>query len=263
MKYLATTFLMAVLFATPLMAQQEPTEAKPDEPRELMKPTVPAEAVSDNRRLSGAMKMAYVIRQVRLNDEQKEFARGLFATLYQENAQPQLDLAKVHSIVAEIQKAKEDGDEKLAAELGQQLRDMARNSDGDEEFLMNMETVLTDEQKVAMHAAYERLERNPSGALRPIDVIRAANELDLTTEQRASIQQTGQALREKMRNSRGSKLDDEWRFQTINAMIHSINQVLTEEQSRIFKSKIRGLRADIAVNTMTQQPPDNAQEDQD
>jgi hypothetical protein len=204
-----------------------------------------------------------VLRQVKLNDEQREFASELLATLFQNNEQPQLDLAKVHSIVAEIQKAKEDGDEKLADQLEQQLRDMARNTAGDDEFLMNMDTVLDDEQKAVMHAAYQRLERNPSGAIRPIDVIRATDDLDLTAEQRDAVEKAAGRLRNKMRSSRGRKLNDDWRFQTINAMIHSINEALTDEQQHVFKDRIRALRPDIAVSSIATPPSKKTQEDED
>jgi uncharacterized protein (UPF0305 family) len=217
-------------------------------------------AVKEDTRLKGNNRIYYLLRQLDLTAEQRRFARDLFANILDDEVNPPLSLAQVRSIVAEIEEAKKQGDKEREEELAQQLRDLARNYDREDEFLMNMETVLTEEQKVTLQRTRERLKRNPSGSLRPIEVFRAVGRLDLTKDQQARFKELHKTFREKLREIK--ELNDEMRFQLMNGLLELVRAELTPAQYKEFEFSIRRLRPDLAFRLRifmpdTQPAPDD------
>jgi hypothetical protein len=225
-------------------------------------PSVPMLAISDTRKLTGANRIRYLLRQLDLDYQQRELARGLVASILDQSENQPFTIEQVTALMAEIQQKEADGDEEGKKQLEQQLRDLATGYDREDEFFMNMEPELTDEQKAKLQAARERLERNPSGALRPIDVVRAAQELDLTKEQQAQLIKTQKELRASLRQVK--TLTDEKRFQLINGLLERIHQLLTDEQRPAFDVKVNRLRPDrvgvgLKARATTARPADDQQ----
>ncbi|MFQ5807921.1 MAG: hypothetical protein ACE5I3_15865 [Phycisphaerae bacterium] len=208
------------------------------------KPTVPMAAVSEGKKLAGEKKIRYLLRQLDLTPEQQEYARGLIATILDEKASPPLSLEQVYTLMAEQQQAEKDGDKERAEQVREQLRQLGRGANRESEFFMNMEPELTDKQKALLRAAGERLKRNPSGTLRPVDVFRVVRQLDLTKEQHARFAEFHQRLRADQRKVR--TLDDEQRFQLMNELLERIRAELTPQQQARFDIGIRRLRPDLA-----------------
>ncbi len=216
------------------------------------KPIVPMAVVSDSQKLRGKTKVLYLLRQLDLTKEQREHARGLIATILDTGAEHDFSLEQVYQLMAEVQEAKKEGDDERVRQLNQQLRELGKGSDNNEEFFMNMEDVLTDEQKVMLKAARERLERNPSGALRPIDVFRAVEKLNLSKEQQNYLNKLRDKLRQSLRGARTIK--DKDRFQLMNGLLEAIVAKLTPEQQEQFGLSIAKLRSDLAYRLRIMTP---------
>jgi len=208
------------------------------------KPIVPMAAVNDGVKLRGKTKVLYLLRQLDLTKEQREHARGLITTIIDTGAEQDLSLEQVYTLMAEMQQAEADGDEERKQEITRQLRELGKGSDNHEEFFMNMESVLTDEQKAKLKAARERLERNPSGALRPVDMFRAVQELDLSKEQQEHVKGLRDKLRRALRGAQAIK--DKQRFQLMNGLLDAIISKLTPEQQKQFELTLAKLRPDLA-----------------
>jgi hypothetical protein len=208
------------------------------------KPMVPMAAVSASGKLSGKTKVLYLLRQLDLTQEQREHARGLIATIIDTGAEQDLSLEQVYTLMAAMQQAEADGDEERKQELTQQLRELGKGSDSNEEFFTNMASVLTDEQKLKLKRARERLERTPSGGLRPVDVFRAVRALDLNEEQQEHVRGLQDKLRQAMRGVQNIK--DKQRFQLMNGLLDGIASKLTPEQQEQFELSIAKLRPDLA-----------------
>ncbi len=207
-----------------------------------LRPFVSMAAISQKQKLLGDARMRYLLRQLDLDIKQRRYARELLDSIYN-SGDPGISLAEVHAIVAEIEKARAAGDKKREQELAQELRDLARRADRDREFLMNMETVLTEKQKELLKRAQERLKANPSGAIRPIDIFRAARELDLDQQQRAKLDDLARKMRAELRKRR--QITDGVRYQMINSLIYSVRELLTPEQLDQFDLQILRLRSDL------------------
>ena len=208
------------------------------------KPMVPMAAVSESGKLSGRTEVLYLLRQLDLTKEQREHARGLITTIIDTGAEQDFSLEQVYTLMAEMQQAEADGDEERKKEISRQLRELGQRPDNHEEFFMNMESVLTDEQRAKLAEARARVERNPSGALRPVDVFRAVQKLDLSDEQRENVRQLCGKLRQSLRGTQ--TLKDRQRFQLMNGLLGAIVSELTPEQEQQFRLSVAKLRPDLA-----------------
>ncbi len=207
-------------------------------------PEIPEAAIDERASLAGEKKVRYLLRQVDLTEEQATHARGLIDSILPRRARPAPpDPDEVRRTWAELEQAKETGDQEKVDALVKQLRQMGRETTGDSEFFMNMEPLLTDEQKHKLDQARARLERNPSGALRPVDLLRAARELDLTEQQQRQLLDAFLEARKHLGpNLRPST---ELKLQMINFFAHEIRTFLTPEQLAKFEYRIRALRPDL------------------
>jgi hypothetical protein len=208
------------------------------------KPLVPMAAVSERTKLHGKTRVLYLLRQLDLTQEQREHARGLIATIVDTGAEQDISLEQVYTLMAEMQEAEAKGDEERKKEISRQLRELGRGPDEHEEFFMNMEQVLTAEQKVKLEQARARLERDPSGALRPVDILRAARELNLSEEQQRRVDEVRDKLRKALRKTQ--TLKDKERFQLVNGLLDAIVSELTPEQEQQFRLAVAKLRPDLA-----------------
>ena len=224
------------------------------------KPMVPMAAVSESGKLTGKTKVLYLLRQLDLTKEQREHARGLIATIIDTGAEQDLSLEQVYTLMAEMQQAEADGDEERKKELTRQLRELGKGSDNHEEFFMNMASVLTNEQKRELKEARERLERNPSGGLRPVDVFRAVQKLDLNKEQQEHVKELQETLRKSLRGAQTIK--DKQRFQLMNGLLEAIVSKLTPAQQEQFELSVTKLRPDLAyrLRVLTEEKEETVRE---
>ena len=220
------------------------------------KPIVPMTAVSESKALSGKTKVLYLMRQLELNPDQRENVRGLIDAILDSGAEQDISLEEIYSLMAQVQEAEAAGDKDRITELTKELRSRGKKPENYDEFFMNLERLLTDQQKKLLKEARARLERNPSGALRPVDILRAAEKLDLNEEQRKHVEQVRQTARHSLRSTQ--KLKDKERFQVINGILGSIISKLTPEQEQAYGESIAKLRPDLAYRMRVLTPEQEA-----
>lgn len=216
----------------------------PEATRAQREPTVPEASVAQARSLTGERKVHYLLRQLDLTREQRQYALGLIASILDPSNQ-ELPLEKIYDLMAEAEQAEKDGDTERQQRITQQIRDLGKGLHREDEFFMNMETVLTDEQNEKLREARQRLKRNPSGALRPIDILRAVRRLELTEEQQAAFDEIHKRFRDSMRRFR-RRLDDEKRFNLMNELLEVVKAELTPPQWEQIRLCIMRLRPDLA-----------------
>ena len=130
--------LVVVLLATLLIAETSWAQRKP---------MVQMTAVSARGKLTGKKRILYLLRQLELTRSQRQLARGLIDSL-EPGKGKDISLELVYQLMAEIQQAEADGNEDHKKQLEQQLRELGQGSDqSEEEFFMNMEPELTDQQR--------------------------------------------------------------------------------------------------------------------
>ena len=227
------------------------------------KPSVPMTAVSSRGRLSGKTKVTYLLRQLDLDAAQRQRARALMeATL--DTGSDDLSLDRVYQLMAEIQQAEADGNAEQKEALESELRQLGKGSNrGEEEFFMNFEPELSEPQKVKLKEARQRLERIPSGALRPIDIFRLLPGLQPTAEQQKEFDEIKTDLRESLRKTKN--LGEKERFQLMNGLLATIKKRLTPEQETRFELGVRQLRPDMAfrLRVRLSDAPNGEGEDED
>ncbi|MFQ5807920.1 MAG: hypothetical protein ACE5I3_15860, partial [Phycisphaerae bacterium] len=114
----------------------------------LAGPEIPATAIKKGPRLLGAKKICYLLRQLDLTEEQATGAQGLLDSIFPDRTRPSPpDTDEVRRIWTEIEKAKQAEDQARLDALTKQLQLMNPNFARDAEFFINLEPLLTDEQK--------------------------------------------------------------------------------------------------------------------
>ena len=218
------------------------------------KPVVPLAAVSTQGKLTGRRKVLYVCRQLNLNDEQRQQVRGLMDSfLENDTGADDIPIERIHQIVKELTEAQKNGDKETEQRLTEELRSYGENRpDSTDELFMNMENVLDNAQKAKFKEVRAFLERNPSGAMRPVDVFREIEELNLTEEQ----QQRVKVLRKQVfRTTRSmNSMKDNDRFQVMNGLLVEIINMLAPEQQDKFQRIISRLRPDLAYRIRVMTP---------
>ena len=217
------------------------------------KPIVPLSAVSSQGQLTGRKKVIYVCRQLDLNKEQRTQARGLIDSIIETSDNQDIPLERVFQIVKELEEAKKNNDKETEDRLSQELRSYGENRrDSSEELFDSLESVLTDAQKKKMAEARDRLTRNPSGGLRPVDIFRAVDELKPTAEQEQTLAQLRKQISRAVHDIQTMKDND--RFQLMNRLLSEIIPILTSEQQAPFQHAMSRLRPDLAYRIQVMTP---------
>lgn len=205
---------------------------------------IPAAAIDENQRLLGAQRASYLLRQLDLTEEQATNAQGLIDTILTDlEGVRELDVDEVRRIWAEIEKARDAGNQERVQELAKLLQQMEDETTSDAEFLANIESQLTDQQKQTLGRARARLERNPSGSVRPIDLIRAARDLGLSEQQQRALVKASMATRQMLGAS--LKPNPKMKLEMINFLAGEIRTLLTQEQVPKFERRVRASRPDL------------------
>jgi hypothetical protein len=245
MRRLMLPRIAAVWLAAPLLAMAEPE--------------IPEAAINEKAKLLGPKKAAFLMRQLDLTEEQAAHAQGLIDSILPDDENVSVDVDEVRRIWKELELARATEDQAKIDQLTKQLQQMGKDATDDSEFYENIARQLTDEQKAKLAAAQARLERNPSGALRPIDLIRAAWDLDPTDEQRARLR----TVQEEMRKILYPLLrpNMEVKSKLINFIHDETRAVLTPEQRPQWDRRVRALRPDLIDEGLRVELPEPAQAD--
>ena len=209
------------------------------------KPVVPMSAISEKGRLAGKKLVLYTLRQLDLDKGQCQQARGLIESTIDAEPEADISLEQVYSLMQQMQEAKTAGDKKREAEITQQLRALGKsNTDNLDEFFENLSAILKDEQIITLKDVRARLQRNPSGAVRPVDVFREVEKLGLNEEQKQTVAEFKQKLAEAMRQKKDVK--DKDRFQLMNSLLVKTMALLNPDQREKFDRALARLRPDLA-----------------
>jgi murein L,D-transpeptidase YcbB/YkuD len=220
---------------------------------------IPEAAINEKAKLLGPKKAAYLMRQLDLTEEQATHAQGLIDSILPADEQVAVDITEVRRIWKDLELAKAAEDQDKIDQLTKQLNEMGKEATDDSEFYDNIATQLTDQQKAKLAAAQVRLERDPSGALRPIDLIRAAWDLNATEEQRARLR----TVQDEMRKILYPVLrpNTELKLRLINFIHDETRAVLTPEQRPQWDLRVRALRPDLISEGLRVKLPEPAQGD--
>ena len=170
------------------------------------------------------------------------FYIGLIDGISAEDQPPQLDIERVRAIWKEIEKAKNEGQDDKVDELTQELQRMNKEASDETDFAHDLKQILTDEQKARVDAALDRLERNPSGALRPVDLVRSAAALQLSDQQSARMRRACDEMRKILYPE--LRISPEKRASMIKFLHAELQKILTPEQLAAYESQIDRLRPD-------------------
>jgi len=245
MRRLMLPGIVAFWLAAPLLAMAEPE--------------IPEAAINDKAKLLGPRKAAYLMRQLDLTEQQAAHAQGLIDSILPSDEQVPINVNEVRQIWKQIEQAKATDDQAKVDELTQQLQQMGKEATGDAEFYDNIAAQLSAEQKQKLAAAQARLERNPSGALRPIDLLRAAWELSPTAEQTTRLWTVQEEMRKMLYPILRPNM--ELKLRLINFIHDETRAVLTPEQRAKWDVRVRALRPDLLDQGLRVKPPEPAQTD--
>lgn len=258
MRNLFTILAMTAVLALPATAQIQPTDikiipkedkTKPDKPdtpgREIGPNEITERAASRAYPLMGEWRARYLVRQLNPTSEQREAAEGLIETVLRQPA-PQINLGRVRELMALMQQAEADEDSEAKARYTKEIQLMGKQRSNEPEFLDNLRLQITDAQKKQLDAALERLERNPSGHIRPVDLLGLVEEMKLNDEQTKKVAELKEEQRQK--STAAGRLDDTRRAQMLRTLVRKLNQVLNESQRASLDADIQRLRTDKVKN---------------
>jgi len=209
---------------------------------------LPGAAINAKRPLSGDKKVRYALRQLELTKEQAAQANGLIESLFTKDAQPNVDIDRIRQLVREMQEAKEQKDEARVQQLQGEIKQMGRGADNEPAFYENFRKMLTDTQKTRLAAIRSRLTRNPSGAVRPVDVLDTARALELSEKQLTNVRRI--ELRFRADANARVQYDDKRRVQLVNGLIARVQDELNNAQKTEFNHRIALIRPDTIEKTL-------------
>jgi hypothetical protein len=215
-------------------------------------PVISLEAVTTTSPLAKADRARYLCRQLELNPDQQRSAEGFIEVTWNPSTDQPLDIEKVRQIWKDLNDAIEKGDKAKQAELEGELRQLGQGVDLEPEFIRLLEPELTDVQKKRLAAARARLDRNPSGAIRPIDLFDIVESLDPTSDQLKKINDLRENFRKEVNTN--PNIDDAGRAQALNLLVDFIKPELTAPQAERFLALIQGLRPEKADRGVSPAP---------
>jgi Spy/CpxP family protein refolding chaperone len=186
----------------------------------------------------------YLARQLDLTKEQREQYSGAVKTILLV-APPVPDLARVRILVNEMKAAEQAQDAKKIAEIRAELKSIGEATRTEPEFVLNVKKFLSPEQGRILDEQVARLARNPSGALRPIDVFDYL-EANLSGEQAKQLA----AIRNDFRtlSTKSARVDANRRSQLLRGLLRKCNAILNDTQQAEFKAFTERMRPDYVPN---------------
>jgi uncharacterized membrane protein len=209
-------------------------------------PTMPAGGSSVSPaagKLTDEAKLRYIVVQLNLDDRLELKAEELVAA-YAVARKEQLDklsgdIDYIRSLSARLQEAHDAGDSAKEAEIRQELMDMADSTRLEKDFYRNLRALLSEEQTKLLDETIERLERNPTGELRPADVFRLARSLGLNPEQADKLHDIQVKFRKDVNAAPNFA---QQRPQMLADLIEGVRGVLSDAQRQKYDARIESMR---------------------
>lgn len=218
----------------------------------------PAPAAPKKPALSKEARIQYIINNLELTPEQRKNAQAIGDTYLKTGQGSQQDmLAKVQQLTEEYKQAETAGDKKRMEQITQEFRSMGTNTVDEPQFLDNLRAILTDPQKADLDKINERLKNNAAGLLRPIDLYRAAHELNLSAEQKVKLEESLTAYRESLVSAppaRDPASIDLQRNQQVEDLSKRLSAILTPEQAEKFNRRVSAMGPPAAPAVPTTGP---------
>lgn len=198
-------------------------------------------SLAESPPLQKEYKARYIQRQLDLSPQQREQYEAYVASILL-GPPPPLNLEMVQEIYAKWQAADEAGDQAEADEYRAQLAELGEQFTNEPAFYDNIRLMLSDEQIVLLDKALERLKHQPSGGVRPVDVLDFVDGLDLTDEQRARVAEVKDDLRGAVTRSR--TFDPRRKVRLMESLFKGLRAVLSEQQLSALETHVDKLRPD-------------------
>lgn len=199
--------------------------------------------IDDPPPLKDDLRLRYLLLNLALDAQQTAAAKTLLEQYLQNRVArvSALPVEEIRRLNEELNQAVSSGDAVAQERISARLRDLARVDQFDEEFMRGLHGVLSPEQRDALEYHLERLTRNPSGMLRPVDVLYVAWRLPLTPELRVGLAQVEQDFR---RAVNADEMFVHQRSMHVTQLIGAVQRLLPADERRAFDEKIKRLRAD-------------------
>lgn len=245
MRNLTCLVALVLVGAAPAAAQlvENPENIRPQGPAlENGLKVISMEAVDLTIPLSDAQRVPYILRQARLTDEQKAKIKPMLAEYLTAPEAVERETARRAQVKALRAEQKDARGKQQRDQLEEQIQEVQQQR-ADRRFFAAIKPLLTDQQRAALDAAERRVENNlESAAIRPLDIIRAAEQTGLTADQLKQVRQAANHFRRDI--NMGLAMSAERRVVFIAALLERVRPILTDAQRPQFEQTIELLRVD-------------------
>ena len=238
MRSAITVSLFVGLF-TPAALWAQETKANP----QTKASEITRRAVAEEPVLRNEIKAHYVLRQLELTPEQREMGESLLASIMA-GPSPEPPLDRIRELMEKMREAQAAEDAAAEARAREDLKNLGQSLNKEHLFYEELERELPPDKVAMLKRVLDRLESNPSGAVRPIDLLYILRDLELTPEQAKKIDRLKLEFQERA-NEVTTTFDDNRRFALVKLMIEKLEAQLTPEQKSKFYERITLLRVDF------------------
>ncbi len=216
----------ALLGTTVAIAQQR---MAPQQPR-------PAQARQAEPGLSGIEELKYIVAMIDLDAEQRQQAEGLLDE-YEFQASQEPDRSRMVDILQQFGQAQQAGDQEEVQRLREELRNLQPEPRARREFMSSFKAMLTTEQLEELERVTTLLDKNPSGKLRPYDVVRiVTREIDLDADQRTEFLAVHKQFRDQVAGERNQGTIPDSDIPKRFAL--AVRAILTPDQAKIYDRQV-------------------------
>ena len=201
--------------------------------------------------LSGEKNLAYIAKQLFLNEEQQKAYDEMIELVYREKLQEattgiQSKGPQLQTLYEAMQLARKARQYKKADELQREIQLLSPSNMAETVFFEGVAQQLLDDSQIErMNRARLRLYRNPSGRLHLMDAVHAARDVGLSPEQNAKTPALMKKYRERMRLEVGAN-DTVGRAVVREDFIKELRALLTPKQAEEYERVINGMRVEAS-----------------
>lgn len=238
------------LLAAPLMAQTAPPPAaapaaQPAIPTPVAAhPTPQISGQTGATTLRGEAKLRYIGRRLSLTADQQKSFDGLLdtfkVTVEAESQNQTAYLTQLKELIAAQTAATESGDKDKAEQIRKQINETRPGMRAEQEFFLNLEKLLTPEQKEVAALLRQHAEKPGGLELTPVYILTTARGLGLTPEQSKRIDALQSATMEQMNPLGGQPPNRE---AVRDKLIVDVRAVLTPAQQKQYDARIEVLKS--------------------
>ncbi len=235
-------------------AQQPPTPpvspaVRPTPPRQ---PAAPPSATA----LQGEQRLRWICQQLKLDPAQSVKMESLIAVFNAAMEEERKDTAgliqRIAQKFAEVRAAEAAGNTELVAKLKAEANEMRPGLKAEAAFFDALTPSLNDEQKAKLAQFRDAASRQATASeLRPVQVLRAARRVNLTTEQRQKLEVLLEGFRSEMAAGRARSAADA--SARTEQLVRDVRAILTPEQAQKYDSEITTAR--VSAVALPPRPP--------